>query len=234
MSDFISIYMGRNKKGNNMKVSLLSITPDAEKLIERCTRICYDSADKITEESYKTFLPKTIKSGHVSALSHAMASFHIEEISRACSHQIVRHSHLRYLQKSQRYCTEKSYNAVCPPKIIEANKRYIESGNDGAGPLDIFYDATNVIYDYNILLSHGIPKEDARYILTNAAFTEIIISGSLQAWYDFLRLRLSRRAQWEIRDVAKEIYKILNEQCPHIFTKEILEHQVTINLDLDE
>ena len=204
------------------KVSLLSITPQSQVVIEKCTRICYNSEDKITKDSHETFLPRIIKMGHISPLSFAHASFHISGISRACSHQLVRHSHLRYLQRSQRYCTEESAEFLIPKNIKDSHRC-------------AFYECIGNIQDtYRDWVNFGVKREDARCVLPNATATEMCVAGNLQSWYDFLRLRLGKHAQWEIREVAKEIYKILNFACPNIFTKELLEYQPTINLDIEE
>ena len=201
-------------------VSLLSITPEAEKHIERCTRICYNSESKMTSESHIVFLPGIMKRGHWSALSHAHATFVVKNISRACSHQLVRHAHLRYLQRSQRYCTEETNNTVIP-EVLQDNK--------------VVKTLLRSIKDkYNYLVKKKVKLEDARYILPNACTTEIVVSGTLQGWWDFLRLRMGKSAQQEIRDVAKKIYVVLNAQCPHVFTKELLVVQVPLYLEFPE
>jgi thymidylate synthase (FAD) len=192
-----------------MEIKLLTITPDAEKHIERATRICYNSEEKITDTSHETFLPTTLKHGHFSALSHAFASFHVAGISRACSHQLVRHAHLRYLQRSQRYCTEDSWGKfVRPPKIIQKSQGLLDDEKfDGETPFDILEDAAYTAHEsYQDIIALGVPKEDARYALPNCQTTELVISGTFQAWWDFLRIRL----------------------------KELLETQPTIKLDVEE
>jgi len=202
-----------------MKIKLLSITTNAEKLIERYTRICYNSEDKTTEDSYIKFLPGIIKRGHISPLSFAHAVFHISEVSRAFSHQMVRHSHLRYLQRSQRYCPENDPRYVIPEGINE---------EEFAKDMDYVWEG------YRKIQEISVKNEDARYILPNACETEMCVAGNLQSWWDFLRLRLGKHAQWEIRKVAQEIYKILNEKCPHIFNQTNLLIQPKLNLDFGE
>lgn len=204
-----------------MEVTLLSITNNSEVLIEKCTRICYNSESKITPDSHKKFLPNIIKRGHVSPLSFAHAVFHISGISRACSHQLVRQSHLRYLQRSQRYCMENKAEYITPDNI-EKNGQFLYH--------EFMKEAKDV---YQELRDQGVKREDARFVLPNAISTEMCIAGNLQAWWDFLRLRLGKHAQWEIRKIAKEIYRILNVACPNIFTKELLEYQPKINLDIE-
>ena len=198
-------------------IVLLSITPNAEKLIERATRICYSSENQITENSYATFLPNCIKCGHISILSHAMASFHASNISRACSHEMVRHAHLRYLQRSQRNVNEQNAEFIFPPSFDNYQHE------EGIG---------YILRWYKHMIDKGMKREDARYVLPNACATEMVVSGSLQAWWDFLKLRLQKKAQLEIRTVAKQIYDLLNANCPHIFTKELLEAQPKLKLEI--
>jgi len=202
-----------------MKIELLSITPNAEKIIERCTRICYNSEDKTTDISHEKFLPGIIKRGHVSPLSFAHAVFHIQEISRACSHQLVRHAHLRYLQRSQRYCAENDPHYVIPEGIHE---------REFAKDMDHAWEG------YRQMQEIGIKNEDARYILPNACETEMCVAGNFQAWFGFLKLRLGKHAQQEIRELAQLIYKELNYQCPDIFNQTNLLVQPKLNLDFGE
>jgi len=72
---------------------------------------------------------------------------------------------------------------------------------------------------YAQLRAHGIPKEDARFIIPMGIETQIIITGNFRTWLHFLNLRTSRAAQWEIRDLAWKCYDILAEHAPHVFDK---------------
>lgn len=204
-----------------MKVKLQDITENAEQKIEFFTRECYNSLDKITDESYKTFLPNIIKRGHLSALSFSYATFHISEVSRAFLAQMTRHAHLRYLVRSQRYNLEADSNYVTP-HVITQKHHHIYHGI-----------MTKIKEIYRSLIDDGIKREDARFVLPNAMHTSMNVTGNFQSWINFLKLRLGKHAQWEIRKIAKEIYKILNQKCPNIFTKELLEHQSKINLDIE-
>jgi len=202
-----------------MKVELADITQYAETKIEIYTRECYDSLNKMTEDSHKQFLPNIIKRGHLSALSFAYATFHISDVSRAFLAQMTRHAHLRYLVRSQRYNKEDSINFIMPSVFdIEDQSFFAECQQK----IIAWYRKLNLKYK----------NEDSRMILSNAHKTSMNVTGNLQAWYSFLRLRLGKHAQLEIRNVAKEIYKILNKECPNIFTKELLEYQPKIDLDI--
>ena len=202
-----------------MQVELLSITSDAEKIIEKAGRICYASEDKITEDSYIRFIKNLIKNGHTSVLEHASATFKISEISRVCSHQLVRHRLASYSQKSQRYIKEDSFDFVIPPSIKELDlKDNLEYGSNNSNRTTIYYGIMWQIQEiYNRLIEYGIPKEDARFILPNACTTEIVMTMNFRQWRHFLKTRLDKHAQWEIRDLAKNILQILKKNSPIVF-----------------
>lgn len=206
------------------KVKLLQITPNAEKHIEMCARHCYASEDKITENSHVGFLRGCIKRGHLSVLSHAHVSFRITKMSRACSHQMVRACFIRYLQRSQRF-NQESDSIFITPDSIAAHQEALQ---------EFLYGQQIAKRVYTNLLHFGIPKEDARYSLTEATGTSMCISSTLQGFYDNLILRLGKGAQWEIKKIYQQIYAILNTECPNIFNSELLAIRPKINLDFTE
>lgn len=194
-----------------MKVELLAYThlvdhsPNPEALIEKAARLCYNSKPG-DEEKRKKFLTGLINSGHTSTIEHASATFKISEVSRALTHELVRHRiGMSYSQRSQRYCSEDGFGAVVPPTITN----YLE---------EKFKDSLDAINGlYVEMVNAGVPKEDARYILPNACYTQIIVTGNFTAWRHFLELRLSPRAQWEIRQLAHLILNELYKIAPVIF-----------------
>lgn len=193
-----------------MIVELLTITPNVEELIEKATRICYNSTPD--EKTRKQFLQSVIKRGHEGTLEHGIVTFLVEGISRALTHQLVRHRIASYLQRSQRYVKEKNFEYIIP-ESIKSNKTSI----------DRFDRVIKIINTaYNNLLHDGIPAEDARYILPNACETKIIITMNFRSLRNFFRLRLDKHAQWEIRDLAKRMFRIVFEQAPTIFEDLIL------------
>jgi len=190
-----------------MKVTLLAITQDAEKLIELAGRTCYQSFDKITDESAGKFIKAILNKRHETPIEMGHAVFKIEEVSRALSHQLVRHRLHSFNQQSQRYVSEISFQYVIPPTIQE---------NEEA--LNIFYDTMQFLQQsYDKLVKLGIPKEDARYVLPNACYTELVAGANFRQWRQFLKLRTDKHAQWEIRNMANEILKILKQNCPNVF-----------------
>lgn len=197
-----------------LNVVLLSYTENPEKTIARAGRLCYFKSDisdlekEMTEKKVKELLTKLAKSGHLSAFEHSSFTFGIEGISRACSHQLVRHRIASYSQQSQRYVIFKDNFDYITPKAIEKNNLARE----------VFKDFIKISKEtYDKLISLGIDKEDARYVLPNASETKIIVTMNARELLHFFSLRLCRRAQWEIREMAKLMLKRVRQVCPIIF-----------------
>lgn len=189
-----------------MKAELVVYTPNPEETIERAARICYDSKTGDYEKR-KKFLSGLIKSGHTSTIEHASATFKFSEVSRALTHELVRHRLFSFSQRSQRYCLEDNAGYAVPStfeKDLQLRAKYIQM-------------MSNIQYLYKELIDSGIPKEDARYILPNACYTEIFVSGNFREWRHFLELRLSPRAQWEIRQLAHMVLDGLYKVAPIVF-----------------
>lgn len=190
-----------------MKVELLNYPEDLETIIAKAAGICYDS--KVNNP--KQLVRRLKADGHLATFRFAHITFQVSEFSRSCSMQVLRHKFLDFLQRSQRYCKEFEFDYVIPPSI-QSNKK----------ALYLFKQAME--YDqeiYDELINQGIKAEDARYVLPNACHTAMNITGSVQAWYDFLygnAGRLQKAAQWEIRAIAIEIEKQLAEIAPTIFS----------------
>lgn len=185
-----------------MKVDLKFITPDAENFIGEMSGICY-SADISDRTKNIKRTAKCVNDHHLATTRFASATFHISGISRVCSHQLVRHKFLDFLQRSQRYCKETDVEFVLP-----------EALRDNSFVKDHLAECQKL---YNILIANGVKKEDARFIMPEATPTEIVVTGSMQAWLDFIKLRADKHAQAEIREVAKTINNELNKHCPNIF-----------------
>ena len=204
-----------------MEVELIAITPDPEKVIEQAGRTCYLSFDKISEGSEKRFVRMVVRNGHHSVLEHAVATFRIKGVSRACTHQLVRHRLASYSQQSQRYVNEKDFRVVEPDSIAakpEAHaifEKTIESCREA----------------YRALKETGIRNEDARFILPNAVHTEIIISANFRQWRHMISLRGQKASQWEIRRLMLKILAILKEHAPTVFEDmEVDEDDATVSL----
>lgn len=195
-------------KGVGMHVELVDHTDNPEEVIGKFAAICYDSATD-TEACLRR-AKSCVHRGHLATLRFAYATFKVEGISRACSHQLVRSKHLDYLQESQRYVEHDNVEVVLPSSLtIDDSMVYDEA-------------MKHAIHYYKLLRKLGIKKEDARYVLPNAATTSLYVTGNFQAWLDFIRLRKDSAAQWEIKQVAIEIEQQLNLIAPNIFKKDEL------------
>src|SRR4030067_1736689 len=177
------------------KVELLSITPNAEKLIETAGRTSYLSFDKQGEDTEKRFRKSLIKSGHLSVLEHAYATFRISGASRSFTHQLVRHRLCSFIQQSQRYVDESNFNYIEPDSIEnnpEAHSIFVD-----------FMDKAKEVYSK--LQKLKIKKEDSRYVLPNAVGSQIVVTANLREGRHIIYLRGKLQSQWEIRRVAIEI-----------------------------
>lgn len=189
-----------------MKVILRDHTVDPEYKIGREAAECY--AAKTDRESCIRRALHCKDVGHLAVMRFGYATFHISGISRICSHQIVRLAHAGILQRSQRYVAETAVYFIQPPALDampdEIRLRWAKLEQDSR---DVYCDA----------LAAGMKKEDARYALLHSAETSLSMCLNFQAWQDFLRNRTSKAAQWEIRDVAREIQRLLSGIAPGLF-----------------
>lgn len=190
-----------------MKVELKYISPDATAFVGQMAAICYDS-DEGREASIRR--AKHCKgSGHLATLRFAYAVFHVEGISRICSHQMVRMAHAGILQRSQRYVKESSVEYIDPPSLAHCSY-------DDQLEWASIQDRAEALY-LKLVDTKSMKKEDARYILPQGCGTQLRLALNFQAWMDFLKNRCDTAAQWEIRKVALEIKRQLSEKCPEIF-----------------
>ncbi|MEM3421457.1 MAG: FAD-dependent thymidylate synthase [Candidatus Hadarchaeum sp.] len=194
-----------------MKVKLIAHTPDPDALAGAAARSCRSTkpADEIVKEERSKLLRSLevcVERGHESVIEHASFTFSVEGVSRACTHELVRHRIASYSQQSQRAVKlEKNY--IVPPTISkdrEAEKIFI-AAMDAAWR------------DYLSLIERGIPVEDARYLLPNAAAANIVVTMNARALMNFFKLRCCTHAQWEIRELAYEMLKLVKKVAPKIF-----------------
>ena len=190
-----------------MKVEILAYTPNPEETIARAASTCYDSVPKELDKARK-MIAAIIKSGHESCIEHSSATFEIDGISRVVTHELVRHRiGFAYSQRSQRYVDEANPSFVIPEEI-EANET----------AKALFEDAMRYAWEkYKALQDLGLKNEMARYVLPNACCTKIVVTADFRAWRNFLKLRLSKRAQHEIRNLANVLLDKLIEIAPSCF-----------------
>jgi thymidylate synthase (FAD) len=175
-----------------------------EELLEHAGRICYRSESR--GEPGK-FISARVQEGHESIIEHASASFEISGISRACSHQLVRHRLASYSQESQRYVDMSHPEWALPPDLL-ANEEALAVWHDFAEEVRETYEA---------LRECGLRKEDARFVLPNAAATRIIVTMNFRELLHFFRIRISRAAQWEIRDLGVRMLELAHPHAPSVF-----------------
>jgi thymidylate synthase (FAD) len=155
-----------------------------------------------------------ISEGHESIIEHASATFDIRGISRACSHQLVRHRIASYSQESQRYVDMTAAEFVVPPAIAE-DPRALEIWHESLG---------QIAQAYLRLRELGVRKEDARFLLPNATATRIIVTMNFRALRHFFSVRCERAAQWEIRALALEMLRQVHRLAPSVFGDLYTEH----------
>lgn len=178
-----------------MEVTLIQATPDPINTIAKIASICYDSNPK---DPLK-LVTHLYKCGHLSVFEHIYFTFKIEGISRACSHQLVRYRHCSFTQRSQRYCSEDGFLAVLPCSVEEAG-----------GDYDYGRVMNQIAEFYEECQKVGVPNEDARYILPNACMTSLYLSCNLRELIHMTNERLCMRAQWEIRELVKQMVSLVD------------------------
>lgn len=207
-----------------LKVILLRHTPNPEETVAMAAKLCYSPADiaslkdKIEKKDQKSFVEKLVKMGHMTPIEHSSFTFAIEGISRACSHQLVRHRLASYSQQSQRYVSEESgFDYIIPPSIKAAKEL--------KRTFVLFMEEAQKAYNQMVkqLNQQGISGEaanqDARFLLPNAAETKIMVSMNARELLHFFHQRCCNRAQWEIRAMAEEMLKLVKRTAPTIFQK---------------
>jgi len=193
------------EKGGGVRVELLSVTPDAEALIARCGRISHRSEGKASPEADRELVRKLIRWGHESVLEFAHAVFLIEGISRACANQLTRHRLASFVQESQRYVDVRDRALIHPPSLKEELWEKALRLHERARLL------------YEELVREGIPKEDARYVLPIGTETRLVMCANFRELRHIIRLRGSKAAQWEIREVARRILELMRKEAPSVF-----------------
>ncbi|MDY0018665.1 MAG: FAD-dependent thymidylate synthase [Anaerolineae bacterium] len=193
-----------------MHVELIGITHylkgdgSPETLLEHAGRVCYRSQSK---GAPGTFLKARLREGHESLIEHASATFEISGISRACSHQLVRHRVASYSQESQRYVDLSNPEWVLPDAIA--------NNPEALAIWETFAD--HVEETYHALREQGVLKEDARFVLPNATATRIIVTMNFRELRYFFQLRITPEAQWEIRRMAAWMLTLVAPHAPAVF-----------------
>ncbi len=208
------------------RVELLAHTPNALSLIYTAFRQCYFAGvagdmwqeiqdGSISKEKQEQFIRNVISSGHESPVEHVTFTFSLSHVSRALTHQLVRHRIASFSQQSQRYVDAKDFDYITPPKIArnpEALEKYTECMNTIANAYSELQE---------LLLLDAKDKqtsnEDARFVLPQAAASSIVVTMNCRSLMNFFEHRCCVRAQWEIRDVANQMLAHCRSVLPEIF-----------------
>ncbi len=207
---------------SKLQVMLLRYTANPEEIVAQAAKLCYSPASvddlkkQVETQDMANYIKKLTDMRHLSPVEHVTFTFGIEGISRACSHQIVRHRLASYSQQSQRYVGQHSkkgggFNFIVPPSIEKIGKKqwFVEKMQT----IQKWYDEM-----VEMLGTTGESAfEDARFLLPNATETKIIITMNARELLHFFRVRCCNRAQWEIRAMAIEMLRQARLVSPHIF-----------------
>ena len=220
-----------------LKVKLIAHTPNPEEVVAQAAKLCYSQVgvdgimEKLTPEKIEKFVDHLATIGHESPLEHVNFTFAIEGISRVTTHQLVRHRLASYSQQSQRYVKLDQFEYIIPPEIErneEAKKIFIESMNKCQEDYDKLVEILFAKH-YQELLDKGVSEkkaksqaekmsiEDARYVFPNACETKMVFTINARSLYNFFHHRCCERAQWEIRELATEMLRLVREVAPILF-----------------
>jgi thymidylate synthase (FAD) len=202
-------------KEDKLKVELLGYTSDPEQNVVAAIRQCYSAVGaeelkkKTSKEVKDRLINQVVESGHTSTVEHAVFTFAIKGISRACSHQLVRHRIASFSQQSQRYVDlgKNDLGYIVPPEI-KKDKKLLEKYKR---VMDL------IEKEYRDLVKSGVKPEDARFILPNACQTKIVVTMNARSLLNFFRERCCFRAQWEIRGLANKMLVEVRKVAPKIF-----------------
>ena len=220
-----------------LKVIVLSHTPEPEKIISAAAKLCYSKSgidqilNDLTEDKVNQFLTMLMDMGHASPIEHVSFTFGIEGVSRSLTHQLVRHRLASYSQKSQRYVREGQFSFIIPPEIEKNEKAkeiYIRAMEEQQRAYD---QLVTVLQKEHMEKTKGQYKsekkalsmaekaaiEDARYVLPNACETKIVATMNARELLHFFNHRCCNRAQWEIRELATQMLILVKKVAPILF-----------------
>ena len=207
-----------------MNVKLLEMSQNAISLIYVACRQCYSEKfagdvfldAKIDLKKQEEFVKTIVASGHQSPLEHVKFSFAIEGVSRALTHQLVRHRIASFSQQSQRYVKEKDFDYILPP-AIQGNAQAKDEFEKLMITIQQSYTKLLVLLGQDNLSQEAV-NQDARFVLPQAAETKIVVSMNCRELLHFFGHRCCARAQWEIRQLANKMLEICVEKLPAVFS----------------
>jgi len=196
-----------------MDVKLIGMMPQPEMIPAMAAKLTHSKTvpselGESSKRELQAILKQVMDLGHTSVIEHTCFTFTISGVSRSLTHQLVRHRIASYAQQSQRYVNLIEPQFVTPPTIkknAEMNKRFRQN-------------MESIWQEYNNLLKAGIPAEDARYLLPNATFSNIMVTMNARSLLNFFELRCCLHAQWEIRTLANKMLKLVKKEAPTVFS----------------
>lgn len=201
---------------STLQVKLISHTPMPEVVVATAMRQSRFKGGvselSLDRKEIVRLINLALNLGHFSVFEHISFTFAIEGISRACSHQLVRHRFFSFTQQSQRYVKEFDFPYIVPETIKNNKEAYKEFNR-------VIWEIGRVYKE----LVKVVPFEDARFVLPNATETKIVATANARELMHFFKLRLDEAAQWEIRNLAKKMFELVNEVAPVIFSEDSLE-----------
>ena len=220
-----------------MKVELLEHTPNPERVIAAAAKLCYsqvgvdDILEKMTADKCESFINMLMSLGHESPVEHVCFTFAIEGVSRSLLAQLTRHRIASYSVQSQRYVGKENFDYIIPPEIEaipQAKELFIKAMENDRETYKKLSELLSEKHKSE-MLSSGIDEkeadksakkkaqEDARYVLSNACDTKIVMTMNIRSLYNFFALRTCSRAQWEIRELATEMLRLAKGVSPLLF-----------------
>ena len=220
-----------------MRVTLITHTPNPEKIIAASARLCYSDSEidellnNLDAKKSAELVSRLIKMGHESTIEHVTFTFGLEGVSRSLLAQITRHRMASFSVQSQRYVRGDNFQFVIPPEIEsspEAEQVYLKAMEND---IEAYNRITDILIrkHFDNLIGQGISEkkaksqaekmaiEDARFVLPNAAHTKMIVTFNARSLLNFFSLRCCNRAQWEIKAVADEMLRICIDIAPTVF-----------------
>ncbi len=218
-------------------VTLIAHTPDPERVVAAAAKLCYSQSDvceisnNLTDEKTAAFVKMLADIGHESPTEHVSFTFGIQGVSRALLAQFTRHRIASYSVQSQRYVSLEDFAYIVPPEI-EAIPEAMEIFNEAIEADKTYYNKLSEIlteHHMKAMITQGIDEkaaktaaqkkanEDARFVLPNACETKMVVTMNVRSLYNFFKHRCCNRAQWEIRDVAEQMYALVYKIAPNLF-----------------
>ena len=204
----------------NKDITLVSVTPDAEKHIAYVARV--SNPQNQENEKFSGLLKYCIKHGHWSVFEQAYMTLEINT-TRAIAAQILRHRSFTYQEFSQRYADSNLLGVIELPELRRQDDKNRQNSIDDLEPemVEKFNRQMNTLFSsafglYNQMLEAGVAKECARFVLPLATPTKIYMTGSCRSWIHYINLRSGHGTQKEHMDIANACKDIFVENFPSV------------------